>query len=367
MDPCINININKSCCQSGDLPTTPTGSSLPFRSLTEFDTVVHDPTHSIDQTDAFQAVIDELADLNADGYPQRATALWLPPWSIALKQVRYYSTTQIWGSGIGGRGSAEVNGGVNTAFYQFDGVAQGLIDAGKSPSLFVNDPIDLPIGNWWHYAQFRNFALRKLPGGVDTVGSGFEINCRAGELFTIEQISSINFPEDGIHFKHGCTTCKVSQVSTHQNGRYGVHLERSGSDTYHGTQLGFISGDNNGRALVGVTLGGADHDIVYIDGLKSESRTPGTQPYAVETNNFHGKFLVMNNVSFSNNGGGAQAILGINGVNTAGYRLQNIAADRSIPYYIQDNVASVTVPNDTASFDLGYSNGQVKHNLVRWP
>lgn len=161
-----------------------------------------------------------------------------------------------------------------------------------------------PLGNKIvHHCTLRDF---KVSGSRS---HGIFMEDDTGENFFIDGVSAIGNAGDGIRIQQSIP-CVIGRVSCHANGGSGLALKWN--DTTH---IGFISGDNNGKALLHVDVGNSGTSI-YLGGFKSErwGDCPGN-PDIILIENMNGGTLTIGHghVLSSENVQNGNAVINIQG------------------------------------------------------
>jgi hypothetical protein len=218
--------------------------------------LVDDPTLTKDQTAPLQAFLDGTLD-NAQG----AGKAILPPWRIAFTQIRVKAGLDLEGCGIGPR----FDPGRGTYLKQLPGInLDAIINGTGSP------------GNWMHWTRLSNFRLEGDPS--NTAGSGIKYNVSPGEGCVMDRVMVVGFPENGIHFADGATPLKCRDLHVFRNGQYGLKIgDAEGTKRVYATLIETISGDSNGKALVGLQRLQRDYSVMCFMHVKSEGTTSGSQ------------------------------------------------------------------------------------------
>lgn len=230
----------------------------------------------------FGAVVDGVTDDTAAiqaALDLNNAPVFLPAGSYVVTQLEIYMGTNIYGASCGGPGN------MGTRLYQKDGSNVSII-VPKST---------IPVNEWVHWVQIRDLSLRG--NSESTGGCGIEITRRTGENFLISGVIVNGFPESGIRLTRGSTPGMIFNCASFQNGEYGFDLQRTGVDVWHQFCLRSVSGDNNGTALIRVKSYGAAEDMIFIDGVKSETSEADTQQDVIVLDSLSNAVIKVENVT----------------------------------------------------------------------
>jgi hypothetical protein len=101
---------------------------------------------------------------------------------------------------------------------------------------------------WHHGLQITSLHVMGQPGS-NTTGNGINLY-RLGENALIDRVYVTYMPENGIRIWHYSAPLHIGNVSVMNNGAAGIALEGSLATE---NKIDFVSGDNNGTALVKIT------------------------------------------------------------------------------------------------------------------
>ncbi len=211
-----------------------------------------------DDTAAIKAAIDaRLAPVFIPAAPRKSTG-------IIVSQLQIYSGTKLFGVGSGSIHN------VGTRLKQKSGSNLSMIVPHSS----------IPSWEWVHGTQICDLMLEGdavHTGGSSAAGCGIEMTRRTGENFLIQNVHVRRFAESGIRLTKGSTPGGILNCASFWNGEYGFDLQRSPGDVWHQFALRSVSGDGNGFALIRVKNYGGHLDMIYIDGVKAETKDDPTK------------------------------------------------------------------------------------------
>lgn len=276
-----------------------------------------------DDTAAIQAAIDA-------AFSSKVDAVYIPG------TPNGYIVTQLnWKRGVSLIGSTMAR----SELKQADGV---------NASMIVSDTA-LAGTEFFHWTVMAHMRLQGNDA-TNTVGSGIQINSRAGEGHGLYNVQVHDFPDHGVHYTRGGQPLYVEDLHCFSNAKYGLRLDRTGSDVWQTVQVNMMSGDGNTLGLVGIGTAGSSEESFYFNGVKAESGTSDVQPYAFVLESTGGAFVFIRNMSAKLISGTQTALVHVTG--SAGPRiwLDGFRENGGVTNVITDSVNSINYARWT---DLG--------------
>jgi hypothetical protein len=145
-------------------------------------------------------------------------------------------------------------------------------------SMVKEDPT-LPTNEWMHWGGWENCFFLKEKGGTATIGSAIDIGRPVGENYKIQNVHIDGFPESGIRYRRGGTPVWLRDIHVFWCGQYGIDLAKGGGDVLNCGAIDWLSGDDNGIALVHLMTQGTLGENFAITHVKGETRTANRQKY----------------------------------------------------------------------------------------
>jgi hypothetical protein len=245
--------ISISYYNEGESRATMSVRELPFLVCNDFGII---PNSENDQTTEVQNILNAAATECMEWRPH--------PGRYVITQVTQPRGAYVRGVGTGARVSKP--GSVFVQPKDFNG------------SMIKEDPT-LPDNEWMHWGGWESCMLVKEPGGTATEGHAIDIAKPVGENYKIQNVHIEGFPESGIRYRRGGTPVWLRDIHVFRCGKYGIDLEKGPGDKLNCGAIDWLSGDDNGIALVHLKTQGDLSEHFSIKHVKAETRVAGKQAY----------------------------------------------------------------------------------------
>lgn len=277
---------------------------------------------SNDDTSAIQAAID-----------LRAGPVYIPPArpvainGVIVTQLQVHAGTILRGNGVEGSSSG-------TILKQ---------KAGSNLSVIVEHPT--VADNYLHGLVIQDLRIKGDSGS--TGGSGIDFDIMLGEASKIERVHISEMPGSGFSL-HGGTPAALADCAAFRNGVYGFHVFGGGGMVLQRFMVHNISGDNNEIALFCLESHGQSHNLIDINGVKSETSIAGKQQNVILLKNTNSHLVSISNVGHLSIGITTNAVIQCD--TSAVFTVSNIRCTPTLTsYWIQDTANSKTLARDTSA------------------